>query len=148
MIEGKTGMSVHRIRLAGPWESLSHENRMTSTCGARQPCQLPYEVTKSDGEDLGMNLFRRFHRPTGIGEFTRVCVGFEVHNLTLEVLINDGVTEVVGASAASRVNNANEIVRTDISKLLKSFNELQIRLSCIDRQFAGRVVSVWLEIAE
>ncbi len=97
-------MSIHSIRLAGPWELQA---------GSADPVrvQLPSDVP-SNGQ-----LIRKFHRPSGLDDGTEVRVELAANGAQLIVKLNDQVLSPVSESP----------LQFDITSQLQSFNSLCMR---------------------
>jgi len=142
-------MSVHKIRLAGPWEWLPVGSSSAAERCERRPCQLPFPEAPAPDSSLAVSegtqilqpvwLFRRFHCPTGIDESVRVLLAVEVLHGVVQLQLN-------GADIVP--HSADDVgVRFDVTSSLKPFNELGILFAADDAgSQAARVVAVCLEM--
>ena len=150
-------MSVHQIRLAGPWELLSVSDRAEKTdvpgtvChlpqnrGRRNRCQLPFDTSAFSSMVKNFpgraTLCRSFHQPAGLTEFTEVSLIFVVNHTPIRTFLNDRILEpaemAIEISAApdwampSSESTPAELwyrVCATITPLLKSFNRLIVEL--------------------
>lgn len=95
-------MSVHRIRLAGPWHWQTSEDMSQPLPEATQTrtifdtgrtselwheCRLPFEVPDCGDTEI-VKLRRRFHRPTGIVESTQLHIALQTADLEVSLLVN------------------------------------------------------------
>ena len=150
-------MSVHKIRLAGPWESspvdtvVSHSGLPDAQAASiRHPCQLPFQSDK-DRICSSVLLVRRFHCPTGITEKTTLFIALEVRHAVTQVRLNG--SEISRASSNDVDGPVVESVveplqRFEILSPLKPFNELNVLLTPLDTANVATLVSVSLEIHE
>ena len=154
-------MSVHRIRLVGPWEWRPVHSSSAARGPERQPCRLPFPALESPASSATVPqsaaavqpvwLFRRFHRPTGIDDSVIVLLAVEVVNGCVQLQLN-GVDmpfhspNMVEPPKASAVLES-DWVRFDVTHSLKEFNELQILVAPDEALTpSARVVSVCLEM--
>lgn len=115
-------MSIHQIRLAGPWELLSDED-MAAPQGSppqirqsphRSParCQLPYDAEvaepPSSATEGRVILCRRFHKPAGLGADTEVRLVFTTNSPFLHSVLNQH-------SLADQITAAVPIAESDTS---------------------------------
>ncbi len=142
-------MSVHKIRLAGPWEWLPVGSPNAAESRERKPCQLPFPeastpaaasaVMEATGVLQPVWLFRRFHCPTGIDESIKVLLAVELRHGVVQLQLNGA--DIVRHSAVA------DSVRFDVTSSLKPFNELGILFAGDDSgSHAARVVAVCLEM--
>jgi len=102
-------MSVHTIRLAGPWELQAEEEDPVRV-------QLPSHVP-SNGR-----LVRKFHRPNGLSDDSEVRVELTVDSIRVVVRINDHQLSATSDST----------LRFDITSYLQPFNSLSIQTTQTD----------------
>lgn len=97
-------MSIHSIRLAGPWEL---------EAGSADPVrvELP-SCVPSNGQ-----LIRKFHRPSGLDEGTEVQVELAASGAHLIVKLNDQVLSPTSESP----------LHFNITRQLQSFNSLCVQ---------------------
>jgi hypothetical protein len=105
-------MSIHTIRLAGPWELWAEGSDPVRV-------QLPSDVP-SNGQ-----LVRKFHRPDGLGDDSEVRVELTVNHGRVVVSINDHLLPATSESPP----------HFDITPFLQSFNSL-----CIQSTAGGTLV--------
>jgi hypothetical protein len=143
-------MSIHSIRLAGPWEWRSFSGTAEkSDISEFVKCQLPFPDA-SCAPPGSIVMRRRFHRPTGLDDRTTVRVALQfrgnksAHSAQamescLQVRVNDqGVPATVVESPENSDSNG-EIrlqLRCDISPLLRPFNDLQIDFNHPEHQLS------------
>jgi hypothetical protein len=106
-------MTVHTIRLAGPWE------QQTDGAGAVR-IVLPCCVS---GDELPAALIRKFHRPSGLTDKSKVHIIVMVDTGSLDATLNG---QPVPASDCQRSGSWFE-VSLDVTAMLESFNALSIR---------------------
>lgn len=97
-------MSIHAIRLAGPWE-LQVEG--ADPVRVRLPSEAP-----SNGR-----LIRKFHRPGGLDEGSEVRIELTSEKTHLVVRLNDHVLSAVAESP----------LQFNVTSLLQPFNSLCIQ---------------------
>lgn len=108
-------MTVHTIRLAGPWE---HHIAGTELVRVSLPCHV-------SAGDPACTLVRKFHRPSGLSDECDVSIVFTADNDSLELRLNDqSVSDprIIRSGSWSRVTFS-------VTPLLKSFNSLSVRCS-------------------
>jgi hypothetical protein len=143
-------MGRHRIRLAAPWEF------RLLTAPADTPsstCKLPFALSDAGADDAvsvsdTIVLTRKFHRPSGLDESTRVFIGIEVDEVDSPkslrtVLLNK---EVVSLPEDHSVSDG--ALQIDVSGRLLPFNVLQLQFPVAARHTAVRLISVSLLIEE
>lgn len=156
-------MSVHRIRLAAPWEWRPIESDTATPPTERRTCQLPFILDHQISElnaarEQGSALLRRFHKPTGITEDTRVVVSVEFQNADVVMFLNNELliwkaTETLPAAPDDRAGSGShgrqtQVCEADISSTLRSFNELQIQLTRRSQESTAQLTQVSLLIIE
>ena len=115
-------MSVHRIRLAGPWEykwleSLDdkHPEQATGTI------KIPADWQVVFGLIAGNAVFaRKFHRPTNLEPHEQVVIHFKGIAGSGEIRLNDVVLMIFPETAG--------VLECDITTSMLAFNRLEIRL--------------------
>lgn len=148
-------MSVHQIRLAGPWEwhliqEPDGQESEAAVSSERKPCELPFGL-KIPVPRQSVALFRRFHCPTGIDDSTTVAIVLALQGAAAEVLINRiAAPNLPGRHSESSDGVDATTLRFDISRLLKPFNELQvlIRPTATAAGTGGVLISACLEMQE
>ncbi len=126
----------HRIRLAGPWE----------WCGIGDPqeplikktgCQLPFTLAE-DLCDAGVMLMRRFHRPTGIDDTTKMRIVLVASVQPTDVQLN-------GKTLPACESTDESEYCFDLTGRAEPFNQLSILLMP-QTDTAATLHAVWLEI--
>ncbi len=111
-------MSIHRIRLRGPWRCDS----LSAGLSARGRVQLPQSWRDLFGETPGRARFSRtFHRPTNLEPESRVHLIFEGIGGEAEISLNG---QRIGESPSETAGEAP--VRIEITNRLTPHNELQV----------------------
>ncbi len=105
-------MSVHTIRLAGPWEL--HQEGADPV-----RVQLPFEFPP---DDPSTRLLRRFHRPSGLTDGSRVRIVLKMTQAPGSVLVND-LQQSLGETA--RTTEVTDYI-CDVTSQLQSFNSICI----------------------
>ena len=124
-------MSVHRIRLHGPWQIRPHDAHVS-------PGRLTIPGSLRDGgfTDFAgrISLHRLFGRPTNLEAHEQVWLAFdEVRGL--ESIALNGV----------QLHMQSERLEFEVTGLLQERNEIEVALTCEDDQ-SGIVGNVLLEI--
>ncbi|MEZ6122184.1 MAG: hypothetical protein R3C49_03285 [Planctomycetaceae bacterium] len=129
-----TDRIAHQIRLAGPWEVLLRE-------GDWQRCSLPFtpEPDRSactSGSEIaagpGIQLRRKFHRPTGINSRTILLIEVTADIGVPFVQVNDQLVAASNtqpsedATDKQPVNNVSS--RFPVTDLIQPFNSLQFEI--------------------
>lgn len=116
-------MSVHRIRLLGPWEFCWHETSPeTAPPNIRGTTTLPQSWQSVFGSASGRATFsRRFHRPTNLEPHERVF-------LVLTAVRGAGQATLNGIALGEFTSDGGS-VEFDITDLLLAFNLLSIDLA-------------------
>ena len=139
-------MSSHRIRLAGPWEwQAVAEGEQVSDVREPQTCRLPFPAGLGSPVSGGILLRRGFHRPTGIAAGTSVVIVVEVVNCVPEVWLNGQILSCTSGNGAAGMPQP---WRFDVSELMKSFNELRVRLMPAGSDSQPSLHAAALEIRE
>ncbi len=143
-------MSVHRIRLAGPWEwlpAIFPDSGSTERPQAgRQACQLPFVPAAQPDRPDAVRMYRRFHQPTGMDAATKITLLIQFRGVAADVQLN-GISLPIIASVQEQLTE-NQLTRCDISGLLKAFNEVCIQISGSGDRGPAVLISVNLEIHE
>jgi hypothetical protein len=105
-------MSIHKIRLAGPWELHKEGSEPTRV-------QLPFDMPSTDDT---CQLIRKFHRPSGLTDDCQVRIVVTT-NTPLAVFINE---EPVEPSAVSMESQSCDSAY-DATALLRPFNLLSVQ---------------------
>ena len=108
-------MTVHTIRLAGPWERHMADTELVRV-------SLPCHVSADDHACI---LIRKFHRPSGLSDECDVSLVFTTDNDSLELRLNDQPVSdprIVRTGPWFRVTFS-------VAPLLKSFNALSVQRS-------------------
>lgn len=125
-------MSVHRIRLRGPWtyEWLSPAKQESATGRV----SLPLEWREVFGTEPGHVRFRRiFHRPTNLEPDTHLDVVFEGIGGIANITINGELLEQHFPE-----ENSSASIRCRITEHLQPSNELQVDLQFDPQQNTQR----------
>lgn len=102
-------MSVHTIRLAGPWEV--HED-----AAAPVRVKLPHALTAT------APLVRRFHRPSGLTDDCVVHIVLTSSHAGLAITVNGKPL----ASCDSATEGEEHLCRYDVTSELQTFNTLRV----------------------
>ena len=141
-------MTIHRIRLAGPWESQSLDEQLQPV-GEISRCQLPFTVPASLHRQ-GVLLVRGFHRPTGIESAT-------VLRIVLKAVACPALVQMNGEEIVPGVRNGTNTLKQDtaegeylfeITRLIQPFNHLSVRFITNSAEALATLETVWLEIQE
>jgi len=119
-------VSVHSIRLAGPWETI--QDRAES-----QRVTLPYSVP--DGVD-SIILRRRFHRPSGLENDSLVRIVLTTIGALSHVTINDRRIELTPGAQDDRSV-------FDITDQLNNFNCLEVTIGQDVRELRSAVLEIF-----
>jgi hypothetical protein len=143
-------MGLHRIRLAAPWEF----RLLTAEADApSSTCKLPLALSDlsavepvSDSDTIV--LTRKFHRPSGLDESTRVFIGIELDegdspNSLKTVLLNKEAL-----SFPEDRSGSDGVLQIDVSGRLLPFNVLQLQFPVAAGHTPVRLISVNLLIEE
>lgn len=126
-------MSLHRIRLQGPWE--------WTTSASREPqrVKLPDEWGMLPVWNTEVQFIRRFHRPTGITSQDQLSICIPTRGLVLRLHLNQRPLEM---------DRSTGLVRANVTHQLNEHNELVVTFSSIDpaRPDQGLGEPVGLEI--
>ncbi|RLS55027.1 MAG: hypothetical protein DWH91_10385 [Planctomycetota bacterium] len=126
-------MSLHRIRLQGPWE--------WTTSASREPqrVKLPDEWGTLPVWNAEVQFIRRFHRPTGITSQDQLYISIPTRGLVIHLHLNQMRLEI---------DQSTGLVRANVTRPLNEHNELVVTFSAIDpaRPDQGLGEPVGLEI--
>ncbi len=146
-------MALHRIRLAAPWEVRLVTPLVAETDGASSTCKLPFALN-----DVGVNepvsdsdtivLTRKFHRPSGLVESTRVFIGIELDDVGSSTSLKTVLLNKVALSFSDDRSGANGVPHIDVSGRLLAFNVLQLQFPVTAGHTPVRLISVSLLIEE
>ena len=120
-------MSVHSIRLAGPWEE-QHGN------ADDMKVQLPYSLSEAR-ESVGLR--RHFHRPSGLSEASRVRIALTAEGCPLQIAVN-------GQRMEPTIGTGENRCVFDVTDHLDSFNTLDVKIT----RNSPRLTAAVLEIIE
>ena len=109
-------MSVHTIRLAGPWEM------QASSDAAAERVTLPHEISS------GVELRRNFHRPSGLTDDSTVRIVLTSTGSGIELQLN-------GKHVPSVADTHRHF---DVSGQLLSFNTLAVTSGLSDSRSEAR----------
>lgn len=119
--------SLHRIRLAGPWELIWGENGSN-----RARIQLPSDASAIPDGAIGDVVYRRaFHAPTGLSANTSVWLEFPIKPVDVRL---DEQPCLIDATSQ----------RCDLTGRLSEFHMLAVSVRCPP----GLTEPVWLVISE
>ena len=104
-------MSVHTIRLAGPWELHQAGSEATRV-------KLPFEFPEPSDS---CRLVRKFHRPSGLTDDCDVRIVLQVSRQLITIMVNDQELQpsVTGEDPCSY----------DVTALLQPFNSLSLQVA-------------------
>lgn len=125
--------SAHEIRLAGPWEySLDAGSTWTRS-------QLPFDLSAVEIAAEICLLRRKFHRPSGLEDSSRVFIRIDTDTAPVNVTVNDLPTaDIVSDSQSS---DDRMLFDVEITNVLSQFNTLLLTIDC-DHASTVRAVSV------
>jgi len=110
-------MSVHLIRLAGPWE-------LQAEAADPVRVKLPSKVPANGW------LSRKFHRPSGLD-----------HGSVVRVELNtDGIRLIVKLNGRELSPTSESPLQFDITSLLQAFNSLRVQADGVDESVLQSVV--------
>lgn len=116
-------MSVHTIRLLGPWQVAWTSVVEASDFTPPVTVKVPFEWGQVFGNHPGhVRLTRRFHRPTNLGPEERVWLVFHGLGGTAHISLNGRTLGTITPPART--------ARYDITHNLSSRNELTVDLQC------------------
>lgn len=171
-------MSIHRIRLAGPWQLRTgldtgdepmRSKRASESSAAREnrtalPCQLydadPQLPADQNSDLRPLCLCRRFHCPGGLGPETEVRVVIVATTTEVCVKVNGAAVSAVCVQSITAEDRpigsvpaagGAELIRMEyaVQKVLQPFNELVLmRNSKAALLSECTILDVALEIAE
>lgn len=103
---------AHEIRLAGPWE-------ISSSDDVWERCVLPYPA---DGIDrpADVRLRRKFHRPSGLSDQSRLAIVVVVDGGALSATVNGVAVEAKPDAAAENT------MLIDVTQMLQEFNTVEL----------------------
>ena len=151
-------MGLHRIRLAAPWE-LRLVNAVTAETDAISSiCKLPFALSdvgavESVSDSDTITLTRKFHRPSGLDESTRVFIGIELDDVDSSTTLKAASLKTVllnkeAFSFSEDCSGAVGVVQIDVSGRLLAFNVLQLQFPVAASHTPVRLISVNLMIEE
>ena len=106
-------MSIHTIRIAGPWERHTADAELVRVT---LPCQVP-------GDEPICELIRKFHRPSGLTDASEVHIVFTADTASLQLRLNGRPVPASGSRSSASWTE----VTFKVTPLLESFNSLSIR---------------------
>ena len=146
-------MALHRIRLAAPWEVRLVTALVAETDATSSTCKLPFALS-----DVGVNhsvsdsdtivLTRKFHRPSGLVESTRVFIEIELDDVGSSTSLKTVLLNKAALSFSDDRSGANGVPDIDVSGRLLAFNVLQLQFPVAAGQTPVRLISVSLLIEE
>lgn len=144
-------MALHRIRLSAPWELYRLPAMATEPVALSPTCRLPFALRDISAHesvsDTDTIIFsRKFHRPSGLNESTRVFIGIELEGAdtsrsSTTVFLNTQAlsyseTRSTPDAAAEAISDLPQTqsrsrwtytLRLDVSARLLTFNVLQLQ---------------------
>lgn len=146
-------MGVHRIRLAAPWEVRVVTSLVAETDATSPTCKLPLALSDvgvdepfSDSDTIV--LTRKFHRPSGLVESTRVFIGIELDDVGSATSLKTVLLNKAVLSFSDDRSESNCVPHIDVSGRLLAFNVLQLQFPVAARNTPVRLISVNLLIEE
>ena len=146
-------MGLHRIRLAAPWEVRLVTSLVAETDATSSTCKLPFALSDvgvdepvSDSDTIV--LTRKFHRPSGLVESTRVFIGIELDDVGSATSLKTVLLNKAVLSLSDDRSESNGVPHIDVSGRLLAFNVLQLQFPVAARNTAVRLISVNLLIEE
>jgi hypothetical protein len=146
-------MGLHRIRLAAPWEVRLVTSLVAETDATSPTCKLPFALSDvgviepvSDSDTIV--LTRKFHRPSGLDESTRVLIGIELDNVGSSESLKTVLLNKAALSFSGDRSGANGVLHVDVSGRLLAFNVLQLQFPVAASHTPVHLISVNLLIEE
>ncbi|MCX7397060.1 MAG: hypothetical protein NT138_05200 [Planctomycetales bacterium] len=146
-------MGLHRIRLAAPWEVRLVTSLVAETDATSSTCKLPFALSDvgviepvSDSDTIV--LTRKFHRPSGLDESTRVLIGIELDNVGSSESLKTVLLNKAALSFSGDRSGANGVLHVDVSGRLLAFNVLQLQFPVAASHTPVHLISVNLLIEE
>jgi hypothetical protein len=135
-------VSVHRIRLNGPWDYQWHGPQSLAAAEPSGCVKMPCNSQLLFGSSAGSATFsRRFHRPTNLEPHEQVII-------VLTGAEGDG-TVALNGTEVSKFDATGEQVEADVTSHLLALNRLEIRIEFSpspDEPPSGDLFAVVLEI--
>jgi len=129
----------HRILLRGPWQCEWLEGPEPALAEEPSAVRMPVSWQDAFGSVAGRVRFRRrFHSPTNLEPEEHVVLAFEALGGMAEISVN-------GTSIAS-VDQPEDILRCDVTELLRPFNDLTVDI-CFDARSTDRPGGLWKPVA-
>ena len=146
-------MALHRIRLAAPWEVRLVTPLVAETDATSSTCKLPFALNNVGVNDAVSDsdtivLTRKFHRPSGLVESTRVFIGIELDDVGSSTSLKTVLLNKVALSFSDDRSGANGVPHIDVSGRLLAFNVLQLQFPVAAGHTPVRLISVSLLIEE
>ena len=146
-------MGLHRIRLAAPWEVRLVTSLVAETDATSSTCKLPFALSDvgviepvSDSDTIV--LTRKFHRPSGLDESTRVLIEIELDNVGSSESLKTVLLNKAALSFSGDRSGANGVLHVDVSGRLLAFNVLQLQFPVAASHTPVHLISVNLLIEE
>jgi hypothetical protein len=146
-------MGLHRIRLAAPWEARLVTSLVAETDATSSTCKLPFALS-----DVGVNepvsdsdtivLTRKFHRPSGLEESTRVFIGIELDEVGSPKSLQTVLLNKAALPFPEDRSGSDGVLQIDVSGRLLPFNVLQLQFPVAAGHTPVRLISVNLLIEE
>jgi hypothetical protein len=132
-------MPIHRIRLAGPWDSQLLDCDRQSV-GSSIRIQLPFTLQNIQNHSV-IQLTRGFHHPTGIGDKTSLRIVLQGSANPLEVRMNGVAISECDSETAGEYT-------FELIGLIEAFNQLSVLFTLPSSDSEVTLNTVWLEIRE
>ena len=146
-------MGLHRIRLAAPWEVRLVTALVAETDATSSTCKLPFALSDvgvdepvSDSDTIV--LTRKFHRPSGLEESTRVFIGIELDEVGSPKSLQTVLLNKAALSFPEDRLGSDGVLQIDVSGRLLPFNVLQLQFPVAAGHTPVRLISVNLLIEE
>ncbi len=143
-------MGLHRIRLAAPWEFrlLTAKADLPSST-----CKLPFALSDVGADEAVSDsdtivLTRKFHRPSGLDESTRVFIGIELDEVDSPNSLKTVLLNKEALSFPEDRSGSDGVLQIDVSGRLLPFNVLQLQFPVAAGHTPVRLISVNLLIEE
>jgi hypothetical protein len=143
-------MGLHRIRLAAPWEFrllTAQADTPSSTC------KLPFALSDFGADEAvsdsdSIVLTRKFHRPSGLDESTRIFIGIELDEVGSPNSLKTVLLNKEALSFPEDRSGSGGVLQIDVSGRLLPFNVIQLQFPVAAGHTPVRLISVNLLIEE
>lgn len=126
---------------------------VAETDATSSTCKLPFALSDvgviepvSDSDTIV--LTRKFHRPSGLDESTRVLIGIELDNVGSSESLKTVLLNKAALSFSGDRSGANGVLHVDVSGRLLAFNVLQLQFPVAASHTPVHLISVNLLIEE